>query len=166
VEPSRAALAVKHMDEDVFPTMKKALELLSAMQKRATTDSARVCVQDQYDRMRALNCWYRTQRSVAAWVAGVHGYLETKDERVRKECRAQLKHMVLDEIENTKDLLNLWETSKTNWIMISDVGETTFMYYKNIGELMKKKIALMTGRENDEPYVDPDFQWRVPGFTR
>jgi len=23
----------------------------------------------------------------------------------------------------------------------------------------------MKGHENDEPYVDPDFQWRVPGFT-
>ena len=74
--------------------------------------------------------------------------------------------MVLEEIENTKDLLNLWETSTTNWIIISDVAETTFIYYKNIGEQMKRKIALMTGRENDEPYVDPNFAWRVPGFTR
>jgi hypothetical protein len=102
---------------------------------------------------------------VTAWVAGVHGYLESKDEKVRKDCRALLKGMVLDEIENTKELLNLWETSKTNWMIISEVGETTFIYYKNLGELMKKKIALMHGHENDEPYVDPNFQWRVPGFT-
>jgi hypothetical protein len=114
--------------------------------------------------MRALKCWYRTQRNVAAWVAGVHGYMESKDEKARTVCRALLKHMVLDEIENAKDLLNLWETSKTNWMIVSEVGETTFMYYSNLGELIKRKIELMKGHENDEPYVDPDFQWRVPGL--
>ena len=91
--------------------------------------------------------------------------MESKDESFRKKCRALLKGMVLDEIDNTKDLIRLWETARTNWMMVSDVGETTFVYYKNMGELMKKKIALMQGHENDEPYVDPDFQWRVPGFT-
>ncbi|MEO8166617.1 MAG: hypothetical protein ABI623_00130 [bacterium] len=165
IEPSRATLAVTHMDDDLLPTMQKALSLLKDMEKRASSDKAKACVRDQQDRMRALNCWYKTQRNVTAWVAGVHGYLESKDEKVRKDCRALLKGMVLDEIENTKELLNLWETSTTNWMVISDVGETTFIYYKNIGELMKRKIELMQGHENDEPYVDPNFQWRVPGFT-
>jgi hypothetical protein len=165
IEPSRASLAVTHFDDDLLPTMQKALTLWKGMEKRASSDKAKTCVRDQHDRMRALNCWYKTQRNVTAWVAGVHGYLESKDEKVRKDCRALLKGMVLDEIENTKELLNLWETSKTNWMIISEVGETTFIYYKNLGELMKKKIALMHGHENDEPYVDPNFQWRVPGFT-
>ncbi|HEX9655561.1 MAG TPA: hypothetical protein VGB89_01445 [Bacteroidota bacterium] len=165
IEPSRASLAVTHFDDDLLPTMQKALTLLKGMEKKASSDKAKTCVRDQHDRMRALNCWYKTQRNVTAWVAGVHGYLESKDEKVRKDCRALLKGMVLDEIENTKELLNLWETSKTNWMIISEVGETTFIYYKNLGELMKKKIALMHGHENDEPYVDPNFQWRVPGFT-
>ncbi len=165
MDSARAWLAVRHMDEDLFPRMKKILDLLVAMKKKARTDAEHACVTDQFDRMRALNCWYRTQRSVTAWVAGVHGYLESKDEKFRNECRTLLRQMVLEEIENTRDLLDLWETSTTNWMIISDVGETTFIYYKNIGEQMKKKIALMTGRENDEPYVDPDFQWRVPGFT-
>jgi hypothetical protein len=77
-----------------------------------------------------------------------------------------LKTMVLEDIQNTKDLLHLWETSSTNWIMISDVAETTFIYYKNFGDQLKRKIELATGHENDEPYVDPDYQWRVPGFTK
>ncbi len=166
IEPSRASLAVKHMDEDLLPIMEIAQSLLRDMQQRASDDKSRDCVRDQYDRMRALKCWYKTQRNVTAWVAGVHGYLESTDLKVRQECRALLKKMVLDEIENTKDLLNLWETSRTNWMIVSEVGETTFIYYKNMGELMKKKIALMQGHENDEPYVDPDFQWRVPGFTK
>ena len=166
IQPPRAWKALKHMDDDLFPAMEKALKLLAGMLARAKSDKAQACIQDQYDRMRALKCWYRTQRSVTAWVAGVHTYLETKDNKVKKECRKLLHDMVLEEIENTKDLLNLWETSKTNWMIVSGVGETTFIYYKNMGELMKKKIQLMTGREDDEPYVDPNYQWRVPGYTQ
>jgi hypothetical protein len=154
------------MDNDLFPAMDKALRLLSGMLANAGEGPAKACVQDQYDRMRALRSWYRTQRNVTAWVAGVHTYLESKDHKTRKQCRRLLHDMVLDEIENTKDLLDLWETSTTNWMIVSDVGETTFIYYHNIGELMKRKIQLMTGHEDDEPYVDPDFQWRVPGFTQ
>ena len=166
IQPSRAWKALKRMEEDLFPAMDKALQLLAGMLLRAKDDRARGCVQDQYDRMRALKCWYRTQRSVTAWVAGVHTYIESKDTKVKKDCRRLLHDMVLEEIENTKDLLNLWETSTTNWMIVSDVGETTFIYYKNMGELMKRKIQLMAGHEDDEPYVDPNFQWRVPGFTQ
>jgi hypothetical protein len=165
IEPGRAWKAVTHMDDDLLPTMDRILSLLGAMQAKAATEKAKAVIRDQEDRMVALKSWYRTQRNVSAWVAGVHGYFESKDETFRKTCRALLKGMVLDEIENAKELLRLWETSATNWMMVSDVGETTFVYYKNLGDLLKKKIALMQGHENDEPYVDPNFQWRVPGFT-
>jgi hypothetical protein len=136
VDPAHALHCVKLIDRDLFPHMEAALKLLRHMKERATTDAAQV-----------------------------HGYLETKDKKVRKECRKLLKEMVLDEIENTKKLLELWETSSTNWMILSDVGETTFIYYKNFGEQLKRKITLMKGHENDEPRVDPNFQWRVPGFT-
>jgi hypothetical protein len=46
---------------------------------------------------------------------------------------------------------------------VSNVGETTFIYGENFGDLLRRKIQLMTGRENDEPYIDPDFMWRVSG---
>jgi hypothetical protein len=165
IEPERAWTALRHMDEDLLPTMKKILDLVSTMERKASSPAEKAVVDDQRDRMVALKCWYRTERNVTAWVAGVHGYMESKDESFRMKCRALLKEMVLDEIANTNELINLWETSRTNWMMVSDIGETTFVYYRNMGELMKKKIALMRGHENDEPYVDPDFQWRVPGFT-
>ena len=165
VDPAHAHHCLNLMDRDLFPEMETALKLLKQMKTKATTDAAMACLEDVTDRMRGLLCWYRTNRNVTAWVAGVHTYLEAKDKKVRKESRKLLKEMVLDEIENTKDLLNLWETSRTNWMILSEVGETTFIYYKSFGEQLKRKIALMKGHENDEPYVDPDFQWRVPGFT-
>ncbi len=157
IEPERAFNALKQMDEDLFPTLDNALAKIE-------TSTTLPCFIDQYDRLRALRCWYRTQRSVTAWVAGVHGYLESTDEDVRTRCKTILKEMVADEIKNTKELLHLWETSKTNWMMISEEGESTFLYGKNFGELLKRKIELMTGHENDEPYIDPDFQWRVPNL--
>lgn len=165
MEPERGWMALKHMDEDLFPAMEKAVALAGSLLARAATPAARACAQDQADRFRALLYWYRTQRAVTAWVAAVHTYLGTEDAKERARCKATLREMVLAEIQNTKDLLQLWESSTTNWMIVSDVAETTFIYYKNFGEHLKKKIALMTGREDDEPYVDPDFQWRVPGFT-
>lgn len=163
VDPAHASFCVKVMDRDLFPELEKALALLGKMKQSGKASPA--CVTDQYDRIRAMKNWYRTQRNVTQWVACVHGYLESNDASAKKEYRSLLKAMVLDEIENAKDLLALWETSKTNWMIVSGVGETTFIYYKNFGELVKKKIALMQGHENDEPRVDPNFQWRVPGFT-
>lgn len=165
VDPAHAHHCLKLIDRDLFPPLAEALKLLATMKRRASNDTAQACVTDQLDRMRGLHCWYRSQRNVTAWVAGVHTYLETSDRRIRRESRKLLHDMVLDEIENTRELLNLWETSKTNWMILSAVGETTFIYYKNFGEQLKRKIALMKGHENDEPYVDPNFQWRVPGFT-
>jgi hypothetical protein len=165
IEPSRAWKAIQHMDEDLFPVMTKAVALAESILKRAKTEQEVACAQDQYDRFLGLLYWYRTQYAVTVWVAGVHTYLGSKDPVERNKCRALLKKMVLDDIQNTKDILHLWETSRTNWLVISDAGETTFTYYKNIGELLKKKLAIVPGHEDDEPYVDPHYQWRVPGFT-
>jgi hypothetical protein len=165
IEPAAAALAVRHMDEDLFPEINTAIALLDGMFALAATEAATACLADQFDRLRALRCWFGTQRNVAAWVASVHGYLESATEKIRRECKTMLRHLVLDEIENTKALLRLWKTAKTNWMIVSAVGETTFIYGKNFGDLLQRKIELMAGRENDEPFIDPDFQWRVPEFA-
>lgn len=162
VEPKQARLAVERMDRDLFPRLDRAVEIAHAM-RRSQPHSP--FWEDQHDRLRAWRCWMKTQRHVAAWVAGVHGYLNTKDQFVRRDCQALLKEMVLDEIRNTEDLLDLWKTSKTNWMIISEAGERTFIYDKNFGNHLKQKIKLMTGREDDLPHVDQDFQWRVPGLT-
>ncbi|HLP17291.1 MAG TPA: hypothetical protein VK470_13600, partial [Bacteroidota bacterium] len=190
--PQDAKRCLELIDANVIPQIEKAVACAASMKKRAAadqtaalatvadaaTDQSRLAAQktaaaaeqamavatDLYDRIFALKCWYRNQRNVTAWIAGVHGYLETKDAKERQWCRKVLRDMVLDEIDNTKALLNHWETAKTHWMIMSDVGETTFIYYRNFGEHLKLKLRLMKGHENDTPYVDPDFQWRVPGL--
>jgi hypothetical protein len=176
--PEDAKRCLELINANVIPPMEKAVALAVALKKRAIADKERAVSDkdhaladkqlsvaiDTYDRFFGLLCWYKNQRNVTAWIAGVHGYLETKDAKEKQWCRKVLRDMVLDEIDNTKALLHHWETAKTPWIIMSEVGETTFIYYKNFGEHLKLKLRLMKGRENDAPYVDPDFQWRVPGL--
>ncbi len=165
LDPGRALAAVGHFDREQLPILEQALGMLRALLEEAGLPAgARGCFADLGDRLRALRCWYRTQRNVSAWVAGVHGYLESKDEKEKSRCRLLLREMVLGEIANTEDLLALWESTGARWMILSEVGETPFIYGKNFGELLKRKIALMRGRENDLPRVDPDFTWRVPGL--
>lgn len=166
IQPDDARGCLDLINGKVMPEVEKALALAARLHERASTDREKVATLDLYDRMFAMKCWYRNQRNITAWIAGVHRYLENTDETIRRESRQILREMVLDEIDNAKQLLHHWETSKTNWMVFSDVGETTFIYYKNFGEHLKHKIKLMQGHEGDEPYVDPDFQWRVPGITR
>ena len=162
--PEQAWAALRFMDEMVFPPLEKALELLQNAQNDLRDAKSLKFVVDQADRVRALRSWMRTQRNVAAWVAGVHTYHESSDAGLRAESKKLLREMVLSEIQNAQDLLNLWNSSNTKWMILSGVGETTFIYYKNFGSLLKKKIELMQGHEDDEPYIDPNYQWRLSSF--
>jgi hypothetical protein len=149
---------VERVDANVWKPLDAAIALA---ERNADGPSAFL---DQRDRLRGLRCWIGTQRSTAAWVAGVYGYLEAKDKSTRERCRAYLKKMVADEIQFAKDLLQLWETSTTPWMVVSKVGETSYIYGENLGELIRKKIALMEKYGDVEPYIDPNFMWRVPGY--
>jgi hypothetical protein len=154
------------MTEDLFPEIEKAAE--RAMQKRdaAPAGSASASVFTHLaDRLVAACCWFRTQRNVASWIEGVHGYIEAENDETRTRCRALVKETVLDEKANATALLHHAETARTEWMLTSAVGETTFIYGDNFKDLLRRKITLMEGRENDEPYIDPDFMWRVPGIN-
>ena len=72
---------------------------------------------------------------------------------------------MLDEKTNATALLQLVESAETDWMHISDIGETTFIYGANFADLVRRKIDLMEGREDDEPYIDPEYMWRVPGYN-
>jgi len=162
--PDKCLLAVERMDKSMWEKLNQAIAIYTkAILRSSEDDAAQKIFIDQLDRLRALKCWFRTHRNVAAWIAGVHGYLESCDEKIRNERRQLVKEMVLDEIDNTKELLQLWETSNVDFMVISVYAETPLIHGENFGELLKKRIKLMTGRENDEPYIDPDYMWRMSG---
>jgi len=150
----------------VFPPMEAAVTLAQARRQALTPGSAAHTVFAHLaDRLVGTACWFRTQRNVAGWIEGVHGYIEAEDEATKTACRARVRKTVLDEKANAQVLLTHTETAQTPWMLTSEVGETTFIYGDNFAELLRKKITLMEGREDDEPYIDADFMWRVPGMN-
>ena len=163
--PEEALEIVRQLDAQVWEPLDGAIRVLSeTASSLSEEDPAREVFVDQRDRLRGLRCWLRTQRSVAAWIAGVPGYLQAEDEATKLELRQLLREMVIQEIENTRDLLELWETSSVEFMVVSTEGENVFMYGENLGDLLRRRIELMAGHEEDEPYIDPDFMWRVPGI--
>lgn len=163
--PDYALRITQRIDANVYPALDQAIQVLKdSLNQLDPSDAAFPVFRDQYERIVGFKCWVRTLRNVAAWIAGVHTYLQTEDADKKAEARQLVHDLVLDELENAKDLLNLWNSAASEFMMVSDVAETTFIYGENFGEKVQRKIELMQGRENDEPYIDPNFMWRVPGY--
>jgi hypothetical protein len=118
--------------------------------------------EDQYFRIRALRCLYETLRNTAVWIYAVHEYLESTDPQRKAECRTLLEEMVDREILNCRELLRLWKEAPIEWMIISGTEETPFIHGENFPKLLKKKIALMEKHKHDEPYIDPDYMFRIP----
>ena len=81
----------------------------------------------------------------------------SEKERYRSLCRA----MVTTELENAKNLLNLWNESDVAWMPVSRTGESLHLYGENFGDHVRRKIALMQQHIDDEPYIDKEFMWRM-----
>ncbi len=116
---------------------------------------------DLYDRVRALRCWAMTQRNTCAWVAGVYGYLSADTDAERKNYRAVIDDLMDLELDNAHALLDLWNTSQTEFMLISDIGETSYVYGENLGDLIERKIKLMEQYRHVEPDIDRGILWRI-----
>lgn len=153
--------ASERMDKNVWDKLDSAVRLADSIINSQPEENIIKVFVDQRDRVRALKCWIRTIKNVCSWIYNVHTYLDYGDKNLRKICRKNIREMVLDEIENARDLLNLWQTSEIEFMQISGEKETTFIYDENIGDYIKRKIELMQGRENDEPAVNKNIIWTV-----
>jgi len=153
---------VERVDKNVLGRMEDVIQFASKYaDDYSISEQVRAVFVDQRDRLLAMKCWIRTQRSVAAWVAGVYNYLETDNVEEKKKWHAYLDDMMDKDIENTKDLLELWNTSDVNFMIISETGETSYMYANNFGEKLQKKIELVEKYRHVEPRIDESVMWRV-----
>jgi hypothetical protein len=157
----QAEAIVVQADQKTWKPLDEAVGVLKDAVQSAKGD-ARVVFVDQFDRLRGLRCYFRTLRNTAAWVAGVHGYIEAKEPAEKEKRRAMVREMVDDEIANARALAALFESSKTRFMPVDPTGETFNMYGTNLAELIGRKVALMEKHRNDEPRIDPDFMWRLP----
>ena len=47
-------------------------------------------------------------------------------------------------------------------MVVSDTGENTFIYGKNLGEHVRHKIRLMEKYRHKKPRIDRNILWRAP----
>jgi hypothetical protein len=151
------------IDEHVWEPLERAVDLLrkkmELLPQVGDNHDFRV-FEDQYYRIKALCCLYETLRNTAVWIYAVHEYLDSPDLSIKADYQMLLDKMIDREIQNCRELLRLWEEAPLEWMIIS-VTETPFIHGENFPKLLRKKIALMERHKNDEPYIDPDYMFRV-----
>lgn len=159
---SEAADKREQIDASVLPLLDRAItKCESVLESFEPAEQAKLVFIDLHDRLIAASCFYTTMRNTVAWIVSVHGYLEAPSPAVKEEFHRKVREMMASELQNANDLLRLWETSPIHFIPVSSRQESLHMYGENFGELLKKKIQLMQRHENDEPYIDPNYMWRM-----
>jgi hypothetical protein len=153
--PEECRKDVERMDKNLWKPMDKAIEILSRIRSQARDQLGNGnVIEDQLIRLIALRCWFMTQRNVAAWIAGVHGFLDAENEAEKEKNRELLKDAMKKEIENSKQLLELL-ASDIEFMAVTNTGETPLIHGNNLKDLLQKRIALMEAHMDDEPFIDP-----------
>jgi hypothetical protein len=145
--PEKSRVDLKRF-EQVWPPLDRAIAKLE--------NNEGAVFHDQLVRLRALRCWLMTQRNVAAWIAGVHGYMEAATEEERQVCRKLLQDMTEMEIDNTRRLEDLLD-SGVEFMAATDQGENPLIHGRNLKALLRRKTALMRMHAGDEPFIDPEY---------
>ena len=151
------------VDQFVIPPLTRALDRIATL-LRSMEESSRASevFRDVRSRLRAARCYYATMRNSVAWTESVHGFMEAKTDSERQKCRELCRSMILNELENAKELLLLWNEGSVLWMPVARAGETLHIHSNAFGEHLQRKIALMEQHIDDEPFIDPDYMWRMP----
>jgi hypothetical protein len=150
-------------DETSLPLIEKAIGQARHLEADLPGGHPGVAVaSDLVDRLRAYHCFARTLRNLSSWIVGVHGYLDSESDEDRTRHLAIVREMVADELANARDLLELWNSTDVVFMPIHEKGEWMHDYGPNFGELLENKIHLMEAYGDAEPYIDPDYMWRLP----
>ncbi|MDO8834836.1 MAG: hypothetical protein Q7V01_04535 [Vicinamibacterales bacterium] len=160
---AKSRLDVERMDTGVWPPLDRAIAVLAACEHdaRAALGPGNV-IADQLVRLRALRCWMITHRNLAAWVAGVYGWMEATTAEDRSHWRAVLDDMMTKEIANCADLIALLD-SGVEFMATTGEGESPLMHGRNLRTLLVTRIALMRRHAADDPYIDPGYMERMAG---
>jgi len=154
---------LERIDNNLLDPIEEAIELLQDIEQDAILKLGKKnVISDQLVRIRALRCWFVTSRSVAAWVAGVYGYMSAKTENEKKQSKDLLSEMTDMEILNTEELIEL-SGSGVEFMAISGQGETPLIYGSNFAELLPRRIKLMLKHKDDEPFIDHNYVERKAG---
>jgi hypothetical protein len=160
-DQKRCELAIERFDKYMWTPLQRAIDLLSGTLNIIPKDhKAKAVFYDQVERLKALKIWFKTLRSVTAWIAGVHGYIETNDLKEKNRYRIIIEEMIETEIENSRELIDFIKTTKIEFMAVAKFGETPLIYGENLVENLEKRIKLMQEHLYDEAYIDPNYMWR------
>lgn len=157
--PELCSRNVARMDTHLWDPLERAITALTIPGRKIPPVFA-----DQRVRLQALRCWFLTLRHVAIWIAAVHGYMQADSAEARAAHREALRGMIAREIENTQALLELLE-SGVEFMATTDQGETPLMHGRNLGELLRRRIQIMSLHAGDEPFIDPQYMEREAGVA-
>lgn len=165
VDATSGAYMARAFDEHVLPKMEKAFqfvtEVTARLQESKVNNNAIAVFQDLLIRLRAARCWARTQRNLCTWVVNVYGYLDSSDTIERAQYVEQLQQMIDDDLKNTNELMDLWANSPTEFMLVSEIGETSYIYGENFGKHLQRKLALTDAYRHHDPFIDKDIIWRI-----
>lgn len=156
--------AFLRIDENVWTPLESAISFFKEKKEEATStgdQKAASVFEDQYFRARALKCLYTTLRNMAVWIYAVQEYQDAGDPSAGATARKLLDEMMEKEIRNCRELIELWNESPIEWMIVSGTEETPFIHAANFAELLEKKITLMENHRKDEPSLDPDYMFRL-----
>ena len=163
--PEDCQVAVERIDQNLWKPLDEAIAALDAVRDEAGAALGEgTVIEDQFVRLSALRCWFMTQRNVAAWIAGVHGYLRADDDSIKSQCRAMLRDAMTREIDNSRHLAVLLG-SEIEFMSMTDQGETPLIHGENLPELLGRRIALMEAHLDDEPFIDAHYIERIAGMV-
>jgi hypothetical protein len=158
------------MDRELLPRVSALIASLDAQLARLpATSSAGAVLLDLRDRARGYLHWVTNLRNVCAWCENVYGYLaaaEANNLAAQAACEARLQAAIDLELENTRSLIALIETSTTEFMVVSSVAENTFLYGGNFIDHLRRKVRLTEQYRHHPPRIDREIFWRpAPGTT-
>lgn len=155
----------RDMDTELLPRVRQLIADLDANLANIESDSVAARVfRDLRDRVRGYLHWATAMRSVCTWVSSVYGYLESDSDEERAAHEKRLQDAIDLDLKNTAELLDLIETTDTEFMVVSAAGNHTYFYGEDLPELLRKRIALTTQYRYHKPRIDREILWReVPG---
>lgn len=159
-----AQKALRIIEDNVWEPLFLALQIFKESSQEAKSkgeESAFLVFEDQLFRAKALRCLFVNLRNMVLWISTVQEYLKTTDGEKREALRERMDEMMDSEIENCLSLIDLWDQSAIEWMIVSGQGETPFIYGDNFPDLLQKKIVLMEKYRDFEPFIDPEYMYRI-----
>lgn len=151
------------MDRELLPRVRALAKKLDAL-VAATSGEPHAVFSDLRDRVRAYQYWATALRNVCAWCDCVYSYLASTRPPAKRAHEKRLQAVIDLDLENTRALIDLLETTRTEVLVVSGVADNTFFYGENLVENLRTKIRLTEKYRRRAPRIDPDAYWRpTPG---